>query len=149
MKRTSIELITGFTKTGKVQTKKYLAKPVITLYETIYGSKLSAKMKKVFNDNDIDELTEGEYEKLSETEKKEYNQKIEEFSEKAEEQFEVLDEVFQFVSDAFDNQFTPEELQKGLESGQKGFETLGTVLRNITSGGEPSDTKKFVEEKEK
>lgn len=149
MKRTSIELITGFTKTGKVQTKKYLVKPVITLYETIYGSKLSAKMQKVFNAVDLNELTDEEYKELSETEKKEYDQKLEEASEKAEEQFDVLDEVFQFIAEAFDNQFTPEELQKGLESGQKGFETLGTVLRNITSGGEPSDTKKFVEEKEK
>lgn len=149
MKRTSIELITGYTKTGKVQTKKYLAKPFTTLYDTIYGSKLLTKMKKLFKEPDFDELSEEEFNKLSETEKTEYLNKVEEYENEAENQIEVLDEVFQFVSESFDNQFTAEELQKGLKSGQEGFDTLGNVLKNITSGGEPSDTKKFVNEKEK
>lgn len=149
MKRTSIELITGYTKTGKVQTKKYLAKPVTTLYDTIYGSKLLTKMKKLFKEPDFNELSEEEFNELSETEKTEYLNKVEAYENEAEEQIDVLDEVFQFVSESFDNQFTAEELQKGLKSGQEGFETLGNVLKNITSGGEPSDTKKFVNEKEK
>jgi hypothetical protein len=149
MKRTSIELITGYTKTGKVQTKKYLAKPVLTLYETIYGSKLSMKMQKVFKNPDFKELTEEEYNKLSETEQVEYDEKVKENIERIQEQFDVLDEIFQFLVEAFDNQFTPEELQKGIESGEVGFNKLGTVLGNITNGGEPSDTKKFVEENTK
>lgn len=149
MKRTSIELITGYTKTGKLQTKKYLAKPVITLYDTIYGSKLLTKMKKAFKEPDFKELSEEEFNKLNEIEKKEYLSKVEEYENEAENQIEVLEEVFQFVSESFDNQFSPEELQKGLKSGQEGFEALGNVLKNITSGGEPSETKKFLNEQKK
>lgn len=147
MKRTSIELITGFTKTGKPQYKKYLAKPILTLFETMQGSKLSMKMQKVFKEPNFDELTEEQYEALSETEKLEYDKLQEEYTEQVMSQMDILDEVFEFITEAFDEQFTTIELQKGLPSGQDGFEYLGTILRNITSGGEPSDTKKFVSEK--
>ncbi len=59
MERTSIELITGFTKTGKpTQYQKYLAKPIITLFETIQGSKLGLKLNKAFKGSDFKELTE-------------------------------------------------------------------------------------------
>ncbi|HCY8173848.1 TPA: hypothetical protein O1880_002930, partial [Staphylococcus aureus] len=55
MERTSIELITGFTKTGKPQYQKYLAKPIITLFETIQGSKLGLKLNKAFKGSDFKE----------------------------------------------------------------------------------------------
>lgn len=147
MKRTSIELITGFTKTGKPQYKKYLAKPIMTMFETIQGSKLSMKMQKAFKAPDFEELTEEQYEELSITEKKEYDIKQDEYGEQVMSQMDILDEVFVFIAEAFDNQFTSTELQKGIPNGQEGFEFLGETMRNITAGGEPSDTKKFVSEK--
>ncbi|HIH0182511.1 TPA: hypothetical protein ACYHGA_002948, partial [Staphylococcus aureus] len=50
--------------------------------------------------------------------------------------------------EAFDNQFTSIELQKGLPNGQEGIEKIGQLIGRIT-GGEPSDTKKFVTENQK
>lgn len=67
MERTSIELITGFTKTGKPQYQKYLAKPIITLFETIQGSKLGLKLNKAFKGADFKDLTEEEFNNLSVT----------------------------------------------------------------------------------
>lgn len=148
MNRTSIELITGFTKSGKPQYKKYLAKPIITLYETIQGSKLGVKLSKLFNDEEFKELTEEEYEQLSVTAQNEYKEKQKEYENKAIEQMEALEETLEFIVEAFDNQFTPIELQKGLPNGQEGIAIIGDLLRKITAG-EPSDTKKFVTEQKK
>ncbi len=54
MERTSIELITGFLqKTRKPQYQKYLAKPIITLFETIQGSKLGLKLNKLTKGADL------------------------------------------------------------------------------------------------
>ncbi|NJH98863.1 hypothetical protein GLV92_12730, partial [Staphylococcus agnetis] len=77
MARTSIELITGYTKAGKPQTKKYLAKPSLSLFDTIQGSKLSTRLTKAFRQPDFEELSQEEFENLSETEQKEYQAKIE------------------------------------------------------------------------
>ena len=75
MARPSIELITGYTKAGKPQTKKYFAKPSLSLFDTLQGSKLSARVSKSFKEADFEELTQEELEKLSETEQKEYQAK--------------------------------------------------------------------------
>ena len=133
MTRASIELITGYTKTGKPQTKKYLAKPMMSLFDTIQGSKLSTKLTKTFKQPDFEDLTQEEFDKLSET---------------VSEQFEVLDEVTAFVAEGFDNQFTSEELQKGIPAGAEGLNTLVNVLETLISG-DLDDTKKFVTEKKK
>ncbi|HDC7997738.1 TPA: hypothetical protein PBX20_000891 [Staphylococcus aureus] len=141
MERTSIELITGFTKTGKPQYQKYLAKPIITLFETIQGSKLGLKLNKAFKGADFKDLTEEEFNNLSVTEQEEYENNMAV-------QMEVLEEVLDFIVEAFDNQFTSIELQKGLPNGQEGIEKIGQLIGRIT-GGEPSDTKKFVTENQK
>ncbi|MRV56642.1 phage tail assembly chaperone G [Staphylococcus aureus] len=148
MERTSIELITGFTKTGKPQYQKYLAKPIITLFETIQGSKLGLKLNKAFKGSDFKELTEEEFNNLSVTEQEEYKNKQEEIEDNMALQMEVLEEVLDFIVEAFDNQFTSIELQKGLPKGQEGIEKIGQLIGRIT-GGEPSDTKKFVTENQK
>ncbi|ERS92673.1 hypothetical protein NKW85_09905 [Staphylococcus simulans] len=148
MTRASIELITGYTKTGKPQTKKYLAKPMMSLFDTIQGSKLSTKLTKTFKQPDFEDLTQEEFDKLSETEQKEYQAKVEEYQELVSEQFEVLDEVTAFVAEGFDNQFTSEELQKGIPAGAEGLNTLVNVLETLISG-DLDDTKKFVTEKKK
>lgn len=147
MERTSIELITGFTKTGKPQYQKYLAKPIITLFETIQGSKLGLKLNKAFKGADFKDLTE-EFNNLSVTEQEEYKNKQEEYENNMAVQMEVLEEVLDFIVEAFDNQFTNIELQKGLPNGQEGIEKIGQLIGRIT-GGEPSDTKKFVTENQK
>ncbi|OFU78049.1 hypothetical protein HMPREF3110_07780 [Staphylococcus sp. HMSC10C03] len=148
MTRASIELITGYTKTGKPQTKKYLAKTMMSLFDTIQGSKLSTKLTKTFKQPDFEDLTQEEFDKLSETEQKEYQAKVEEYQELVSEQFEVLDEVTAFVAEGFDNQFTSEELQKGIPAGAEGLNTLVNVLETLISG-DLDDTKKFVTEKKK
>lgn len=148
MARTSIELITGYTKAGKPQTKKYLAKPSLSLFDTIQGSKLSTRLTKVFKQPDFEELSQEEFENLSETEQKEYQAKIEEYQEQAAQQFDVLDEVTTFVAEGFDNQFTSEELQKGIPAGSEGLNTLVTVLEKLIAG-DVDDTKKFVTEQKK
>ncbi|HEC2144666.1 TPA: hypothetical protein R1942_000340 [Staphylococcus delphini] len=148
MTRTSIELITGYTKTGKPQTKKYFAKPTLSLFDTIQGSKLSAKLTESFKKPDFEELTEEEFEKLSETEKREHEAKIEEYQSQVSKQFEALDEVSVFVAEGFGNQFTPEEFLKGIPAGQDGLTMLGVVLENLISG-DVDDTKKFVTEQKK
>lgn len=146
MARPSVELIVGYTKTGKPQTKKYMAKPVMTLLDTIQGSKLMMKMKKVFSESDFEELTSEEFEKLTEIEKKEYNAKIEEQEENIVNQFEIVEEAATYVSEAFNKQFTAEEFLNGLESGEKGFATLSEVLGKLVAG-DVDETKKFVKEK--
>ncbi|PTF55943.1 phage tail assembly chaperone G [Staphylococcus chromogenes] len=148
MVRTSIELITGYTKAGKPQTKKYLAKPSLSLFDTIQGSKLSTRLTKAFRQPDFDELSQEQYEKLSETEQKEYQAKIEEYQEQVAQQFDVLDEVTTFVAEGFDNQFTSEELQKGIPAGPEGLNTLVTVLEKLIAG-DVDGTKKFVTEQKK
>ncbi len=136
MERTSIELITGFTKTGKPQYQKYLAKPIITLFETIQGSKLGLKLNKAFKGADFKDLTEEEFNNLSVTEQEEYKNKQEEYENNMAVQMEVLEEVLDFI------------VQKGLPNGQEGIEKIGQLIGRIT-GGEPSDTKKFVTENQK
>lgn len=148
MARTSIELITGYIKAGKPQTKKYLAKPSLSLFDTIQGSKLSTRLTKVFKQPDFEELSQEEFENLSETEQKEYQAKIEEYQEQVAQQFDVLDEVTTFVAEGFDNQFTSEELQKGIPAGSEGLNTLVTVLEKLIAG-DVDDTKKFVTEQKK
>ena len=100
MERTSIELITGFTKTGKPQYQKYLAKPIITLFETIQGSKLGLKLNKAFKGSDFKELTEEEFNNLSVTEQEEYKNKQEEIEDNMALQMEVLEEVLDFIVEA-------------------------------------------------
>ncbi len=148
MARPSIELITGYTKAGKPQTKKYLAKPVITLFDTIQGTKLAKKMQTSFSNPGYEELTEEQYQELSETEKDEYNAKVSEFEENLMQQFDVIVEISTFISEMFGNQFTAEELQKGIEAGDKGIEKLFSVL-DLLITGDVDDTKKFVTEKKK
>lgn len=121
MERTSIELITGFTKTGKPQYQKYLAKPIITLFETIQGSKLGLKLNKAFKGADFKDLTEEEFNNLSVTEQEEYKNKQEEYENNMAVQMEVLEEVLDFIVEAFDNQFTSIELQKGLPKGSRRY----------------------------
>ncbi|EGQ1765370.1 hypothetical protein M6C19_000118 [Staphylococcus pseudintermedius] len=148
MARTSIELITGYTKAGKPQTKKYLAKPVMTMFDTMQGAKLSAKLTKAFRAPDFEELTEEEFEKLSETEKSEYETKIMEYQEQISKQFELLEEASVFIVEGFGNQFTSDEFLRGIPGGADGFETLRVVLEKLISG-DVDDTKKFVSEKKK
>ncbi|UXR56790.1 phage tail assembly chaperone G [Staphylococcus schleiferi] len=148
MARPSIELITGYTKAGKPQTKKYLAKPIITLFDTIQGTKLARKMQNLYADSNFKELTEEEYAVLSETEKEEYNDKLQEQEKRTLEMFDAIEEITTFIAEMFGNQFTSEELQKGLESGEKGFETLSEVLGTLIAG-DVDETKKFVTEKTK
>ncbi len=78
----------------------------------------------------------------------EYKSKQEEIEDNMALQMEVLEEVLDFIVEAFDNQFTSIELQKGLPNGQEGIEKIGQLIGRIT-GGEPSETKKFVTENQK
>lgn len=148
MARTSIELITGYTKAGKPQKKKYLAKPTLSLFDTIQGSKLSARVTKAFEGADFEELSQEEFENLSETEQKEYQAKVGEQQEKLAQQFEIIDEITEFVADGFGNQFTSEELQKGIPAGIEGLTNLINVLESLIAG-DVDDTKKFVSEQKK
>ncbi|KDP13629.1 hypothetical protein BU644_07125 [Staphylococcus chromogenes] len=148
MARTSIELITGYTKAGKPQTKKYYAKPMMSLFDTIQGSKLSTRVTKVFKEPDFEELTQEEFEKLSVTEQKEHQAKVDEYQEQVVQQFEIIEEITAFIADGFVNQFTSEELQKGIPAGFEGLTNLINVLEELISG-DVDDTKKFVTEKKK
>lgn len=148
MARTSIELITGYTKTGKPQTKKYFAKPSLSLFDTLQGSKLSARVSKSFKEPDFEELTQEELEKLSEIEQKEYQAKVAEHQERVVQQLEILEEISEFIVDGFGNQFTSEELQKSISAGFEGIKNLIGLLEKLISG-DVDDTKKFVKEKKK
>ncbi|HAR5651853.1 hypothetical protein RNS17_07090 [Staphylococcus pseudintermedius] len=148
MARTSIELITGYTKTGKPQTKKYFAKPSLSLFDTLQGSKLSARVSKSFKEPDFEELTQEELEKLSEIEQKEYQAKVAEHQERVVQQLEILEEISEFIVDGFGNQFTSEELQKSISAGFEGIKNLIGLLEKLISG-DVDDTKKFVTEKKK
>ncbi|EPI5523356.1 TPA: hypothetical protein RJQ32_001820 [Staphylococcus pseudintermedius] len=148
MARTSIELITGYTKTGKPQTKKYFAKPSLSLFDTLQGSKLSARVSKSFKEPDFEELTQEELEKLSEIEQKEYQAKVAEHQERVVQQLEILEEISEFIVDGFGNQFTSEELQKSISAGFEGIKNLIGLLEKLISG-DVDDTKKFVSEKKK
>lgn len=148
MARTSIELITGYTKTGKPQTKKYFAKPSLSLFDTLQGSKLSARVSKSFKEPDFEELTQEELEKLSETEQKEYQAKVAEHQERVVQQLEILEEISEFIVDGFGNQFTSEELQKSISAGFEGIKNLIGLLEELISG-DVDDTKKFVTEQKK
>ncbi|MCE5488301.1 hypothetical protein JL999_09035 [Staphylococcus pseudintermedius] len=148
MARTSIELITGYTKTGKPQTKKYFAKPSLSLYDTLQGSKLSARVSKSFKEPDFEELTQEELEKLSEIEQKEYQAKVAEHQERVVQQLEILEEISEFIVDGFGNQFTSEELQKSISPGFEGIKNLIGLLEKLISG-DVDDTKKFVTEQKK
>ncbi|EHT3649765.1 hypothetical protein ACULZH_001326 [Staphylococcus pseudintermedius] len=148
MARTSIELITGYTKTGKPQTKKYFAKPSLSLYDTLQGSKLSARVSKSFKEPDFEELTQEELEKLSEIEQKEYQAKVAEHQERVVQQLEILEEISEFIVDGFGNQFTSEELQKSISAGFEGIKNLIGLLEKLISG-DVDDTKKFVIEQKK
>lgn len=148
MARPSVELIVGYTKAGKPQYKKFLAKQKLTLFDTIQGSKLAMKLEKVFASSDFDELSEDEFEQLSETEKQEYNAKIQEHQANLAQQFDLLDEITEYIAEAFGHQFTAVEFQKGIENGEEGFAKLSNVLGSLISG-DVDDTKKFVSEKKK
>ncbi|EHT8044944.1 hypothetical protein KXP97_002557 [Staphylococcus pseudintermedius] len=148
MARTSIELITGYTKTGKPQTKKYFAKPSLSLFDTLQGSKLSARVSKSFKEPDFEELTQEELEKLSEIEQKEYQAKVAEHQERVVQQLEILEEISEFIVDGFGNQFTSEELQKSISVGFEGIKNLIGLLEKLISG-DVDDTKKFVTEQKK
>lgn len=148
MARTSIELITGYTKTGKPQTKKYFAKPSLSLFDTLQGSKLSARVSKSFKEPDFEELTQEELEKLSEIEQKEYQAKVAEHQERVVQQLEILEEISEFIVDGFGNQFTSEELQKSISAGFEGIKNLIGLLEELISG-DVDDTKKFVIEQKK
>ncbi|ANS91002.1 hypothetical protein [Staphylococcus pseudintermedius] len=148
MARTSIELITGYTKTGKPQTKKYFAKPSLSLFDTLQGSKLSARVSKLFKEPDFEELTQEELEKLSEIEQKEYQAKVAEHQERVVQQLEILEEISEFIVDGFGNQFTSEELQKSISAGFEGIKNLIGLLEKLISG-DVDDTKKFVTEQKK
>ncbi|ANQ82431.1 hypothetical protein O0B02_10970 [Staphylococcus pseudintermedius] len=148
MARTSIELITGYTKTGKPQTKKYFAKPSLSLFDTLQGSKLSARVSKSFKEPDFEELTQEELEKLSEIEQKEYQAKVAEHQERVVQQLEILEEISEFIVDGFGNQFTSEELQKSISAGFEGIKNLIGLLEKLISG-DVDDTKKFVTEQKK
>ncbi|HAR6186803.1 TPA: hypothetical protein I1704_000803 [Staphylococcus pseudintermedius] len=148
MARISIELITGYTKTGKPQTKKYFAKPSLSLYDTLQGSKLSARVSKSFKEPDFEELTQEELEKLSEIEQKEYQAKVAEHQERVVQQLEILEEISEFIVDGFGNQFTSEELQKSISAGFEGIKNLIGLLEKLISG-DVDDTKKFVTEQKK
>ncbi|EHE7491249.1 hypothetical protein M2681_002077 [Staphylococcus pseudintermedius] len=148
MARTSIELITGYTKTGKPQTKKYFAKPSLSLFDTLQGSKLSARVSKSFKEPDFEELTQEELEKLSEIEQKEYQAKVAEHQERVVQQLEILEEISEFIVDGFGNQFTSEELQKSISAGFEGIKNLIGLLEKLISG-DVDDTKKFVKEQKK
>ncbi|EGQ2926953.1 hypothetical protein EEJ50_08710, partial [Staphylococcus pseudintermedius] len=134
MARTSIELITGYTKTGKPQTKKYFAKPSLSLFDTLQGSKLSARVSKSFKEPDFEELTQEELEKLSEIEQKEYQAKVAEHQERVVQQLEILEEISEFIVDGFGNQFTSEELQKSISAGFEGIKNLIGLLEKLISG---------------
>lgn len=58
-----------------------------------------------------------------------------------------FEELFRFIVEQFDNQFTEEELMKGLPPGDEGFTTLSDLLMTIAQANQPSDTKAFLEEK--
>lgn len=148
MARTSIELITGYTKTGKPQTKKYFAKPSLSLFDTLQGSKLSARVSKSFKEPDFEELTQEELEKLSEIEQKEYQAKVAEHQERVVQQLEILEEISEFIVDGFGNQFTSEELQKSISAGFEGIKNLIGLLEKLISG-DVDNTKKFVTEQKK
>lgn len=148
MARTSIELITGYTKTGKPQTKKYFAKQSLSLFDTLQGSKLSARVSKSFKEPDFEELTQEELEKLSEIEQKEYQAKVAEHQERVVQQLEILEEISEFIVDGFGNQFTSEELQKSISAGFEGIKNLIGLLEKLISG-DVDDTKKFVTEQKK
>ncbi|EGQ1650252.1 hypothetical protein EF796_10405 [Staphylococcus pseudintermedius] len=148
MARTSIELITGYTKTGKPQIKKYFAKPSLSLFDTLQGSKLSARVSKSFKEPDFEELTQEELEKLSEIEQKEYQAKVAEHQERVVQQLEILEEISEFIVDGFGNQFTSEELQKSISAGFEGIKNLIGLLEKLISG-DVDDTKKFVTEQKK
>ncbi|GAB0238387.1 hypothetical protein JPSP12_16150 [Staphylococcus pseudintermedius] len=148
MARTSIELITGYTKTGKPQTKKYFAKPSLSLFDTLQGSKLSTRVSKSFKEPDFEELTQEELEKLSEIEQKEYQAKVAEHQERVVQQLEILEEISEFIVDGFGNQFTSEELQKSISPGFEGIKNLIGLLEKLISG-DVDDTKKFVTEQKK
>ncbi|ELK4007460.1 hypothetical protein Q6890_002048 [Staphylococcus pseudintermedius] len=148
MARTSIELITGYTKTSKPQTKKYFAKPSLSLFDTLQGSKLSARVSKLFKEPDFEELTQEELEKLSEIEQKEYQAKVAEHQERVVQQLEILEEISEFIVDGFGNQFTSEELQKSISAGFEGIKNLIGLLEKLISG-DVDDTKKFVTEQKK
>ncbi|EJD5777277.1 hypothetical protein M2L29_000601 [Staphylococcus pseudintermedius] len=148
MARTSIELITGYTKTGKPQTKKYFAKPSLSLFDTLQGSKLSTRVSKSFKEPDFEELTQEELEKLSEIEQKEYQAKVAEHQERVVQQLEILEEISEFIVDGFGNQFTSEELQKSISAGFEGIKNLIGLLEKLISG-DVDDTKKFVTEQKK
>ncbi|MCE5577274.1 hypothetical protein JL884_07100 [Staphylococcus pseudintermedius] len=148
MARTSIELITGYTKTGKPQTKKYFAKPSLSLFDTLQGSKLSARVSKSFKEPDFEELAQEELEKLSEIEQKEYQAKVAEHQERVVQQLEILEEISEFIVDGFGNQFTSEELQKSISAGFEGIKNLIGLLEKLISG-DVDDTKKFVTEQKK
>ncbi|RYS25381.1 hypothetical protein DLS47_12990, partial [Staphylococcus pseudintermedius] len=134
---------TGYTKTGKPQTKKYFAKPSLSLFDTLQGSKLSARVSKSFKEPDFEELTQEELEKLSEIEQKEYQAKVAEHQERVVQQLEILEEISEFIVDGFGNQFTSEELQKSISAGFEGIKNLIGLLEKLISG-DVDDTKKFV-----
>ena len=53
MERTSIRINHRIYKNRKAAISKYLAKPIITLFETIQGSKLGLKLNKAFKGSDF------------------------------------------------------------------------------------------------
>ncbi|RYR80755.1 hypothetical protein DLS61_12095, partial [Staphylococcus pseudintermedius] len=133
---------------GKPQTKKYFAKPSLSLFDTLQGSKLSARVSKSFKEPDFEELTQEELEKLSEIEQKEYQAKVAEHQERVVQQLEILEEISEFIVDGFGNQFTSEELQKSISAGFEGIKNLIGLLEKLISG-DVDDTKKFVTEQKK
>lgn len=58
-----------------------------------------------------------------------------------------LDEMFNFIVEVFDKQFTQEELERGLPSGEDGFQTIMSALASISNGTQASESKDFLEEK--
>ncbi|EMC0272397.1 hypothetical protein U9W62_000083 [Staphylococcus pseudintermedius] len=148
MARPSIELITGYTKAGKPQTKKYFAKSVITLFDAIQATKFAKKLQNFQEDYEVERLTDEEYANLSETEQKEYAEKMIEQDNNALEFFNILEEVTVFIADVFGNQFTSEDVQRGIEAGGRGFEVISETLGALIAG-EVDETKKFVTEKKK
>lgn len=116
--RIFIELIEGKNKNGTLKKKKYFIKPLMTMFDTFQAMKLASSLQKMSTESENGEVP------------------IEEF-----------EEVFQFIVEQFDNQFTVEELMKGLPSGEKGFSIAGDVLMKVANANQESDTKTFLEEK--
>lgn len=117
-KRISLELIEGKNKNGTLKKKKYFIKPLMTMYDTFQAMKLATNLQKLSTEDEDGMVP------------------IEEF-----------EEVFHFISEQFDNQFTSEELMKGLPPGEEGFTQAGEILMAIANANQSSDTKTFLEEK--